>query len=99
MFCIKRFIKSSSVSVGITSMDFHKNGYTLALGASNGRVFIYDLRSKSDEPFCSFKAHDTPVYSLKFIDKSIANPQSQPAINDTTVSKFLQSLKKAILKD
>jgi len=83
----KKFIKSTCVSVGITSMDFHKNGFTLALGASNGHVFIYDLRSKNDEPIYSFKAHDTPVYSLKFIDKSSANVHSQQTLSETHLSR------------
>ena len=65
-FSFFRHIKSITAYGGITSIDMHKDGSTVVIGAANGSVQLYDLRSKADEPFHSFKAHSSSLYCLKF---------------------------------
>ena len=61
-----RHIKSTTIYGGITSLDMHKDGSTLAIGTANGNVQLHDLRSKFDEPFFTFNAH-TSLHCLKFL--------------------------------
>src|SRR5699024_5911375 len=55
----------------ITALDFHRSGLTLATGASNGLMHLYDLRSpipllKKDQ------GYGFPIHTLKFLQPSTA---------------------------
>lgn len=62
----KKVIRQVNCPGGITSLDMLKNGYSLAVGTANGQLHMYDLR-QNDGPYQSAQAHDTSVYSVKFI--------------------------------
>ena len=70
----KKSIKTIEASkTGITSLDLYKNGYTLCVGSLDGHVHMFDLRH-CDESYKSFKAHDTSVNCIKFL-QNINNNQ------------------------
>jgi hypothetical protein len=63
----------------------HSDGSTLAIGTANGNVQFYDLRSKFDEPFHTYQAHNTSLHCLKFLYE-INTPHQQKS-DDTTNKK------------
>ncbi|EYE90942.1 WD repeat NOL10/ENP2 family protein [Aspergillus ruber CBS 135680] len=73
----------------ITALDFHRSGLTLATGASNGLMHLYDLRSpipllKKDQ------GYGFPIHTLKFLQPSTATREQ------TLDPKIMSSDKKII---
>lgn len=73
----------------ITALDFHRSGLTLATGASNGLMHLYDLRSpvpllKKDQ------GYGFPIHTLKFLQPSTASREQ------TLDPKIMSSDKKII---
>ena len=76
---IKRALNTVLCSHSITSLDLHANGSNLCVGTVVGEIFIFDLRSKLDEPLSSFQAHDSIVHCVKYFNNnstSLANGKS-----------------------
>jgi WD40 repeat protein len=41
---IKKMVKDIKLEDSIRSGDFHNNGHSIAIGTSQGNLFVYDLR-------------------------------------------------------
>jgi WD40 repeat protein len=85
----KSHIKSTTVYGGITCINMNKDGSTIAVGTVNGIVYLYDLRSKFDEPMHSFKAHSS-VHCLKFLYEIPVTPKQDDLT--TTINKRVNNL-------
>lgn len=61
-------VSSVAAAAAITCIDFHSDGQTVAVGATNGRVMTYDLRklASSKGPVLTFNAHASAITSLEF---------------------------------
>ena len=74
----------------ITALEFHRSGLTLATGASNGLMHLYDLRSpvpilKKDQ------GYGFPIHTLKFLQPSTAT-------REQTLDPKIMSADKKIIK-
>lgn len=74
----------------ITALEFHRSGLTLATGASNGLIHLYDLRSpvpllKKDQ------GYGFPIHTLKFLQPSTAT-------REQTMDPKIMSADKKIIK-
>lgn len=50
----------------ITSLDFKKDGITIAVGSHNGSIFIYDLRKTKKPLFINKSSHEKSINSIKW---------------------------------
>jgi hypothetical protein len=80
-----RCIKTLSTQTAVACIDLHRNGSTLAVGMVDGCVQLFDLRSKTDDSFYSFHAHDSSLYGLKFVG---VNPNATQNISSNMSARF-----------
>lgn len=61
----KKRVSKITVENSIASLDFSQDAVYIAMGAQNGKIFIYDTR-KLQHPVHSYKAHETSVKHLLY---------------------------------
>ncbi|BFZ08092.1 hypothetical protein BsWGS_11131 [Bradybaena similaris] len=52
----------------LTCVDIMKDGATIVVGSTRGKIFFYDMRQPT-APVFSFTAHNSPVKHLSFVSK------------------------------
>lgn len=71
---LSRVVKTLVTDSPLTSVSFMEDGVTIAVGSSNGKIMIYDLRSSAtnqatntSSPIFSFAAHSpNSINALQF---------------------------------
>lgn len=86
-------VQSMSLESPATSMSFHKNGYTCAVGTDSGKVLVYDLRNPS-EMLASYQG-DGNVLAVQFAPNTASKPRhstSSTTSNATELNHVVDSV-------
>lgn len=63
----------------------NSNGYNFCAGTVDGHIYTYDMRFDNDVPLSSFKAHDSVVHCIKYLQNvNVSN-------NSSMISKYNMS--------
>ncbi|KAJ8392325.1 hypothetical protein AAFF_G00076890 [Aldrovandia affinis] len=81
----KIVLRSMRVESPLTAIDFMPDGAGLAVGSTQGRVYLYDLRNLS-APVKTVSAHKTSVTCLRFQHCHTHNSKSSKVVSSKTSS-------------
>ena len=78
----KKHIKAINTTSPLTSISFHTDGQTIAVGSTNGKISIYDLRYSSS-PKLIISDHNTAINHLEFSMKSTKSQNPNASLNNS----------------
>jgi protein NEDD1 len=78
----KKHIKTINTTYPLTSISFHTDGQTIAVGSTNGTISIYDLRYSSS-PKLIISDHNTAINHLEFSMKSTKSQNPNASLNNS----------------